>query len=67
MLGVCIDHQLNWKEHVSIIKSKMSKCVAIMYRARHVLDKTFTVHIILHTIVKYKVIRLICNGTFLPF
>ena len=34
-LCVLIDHKLNWKEHVSMMKSNVSTYVAIVYSARH--------------------------------
>ena len=37
--GVIIDHKLNWIEHISYVKSKMSKGIAIMYKARQFLTK----------------------------
>ena len=38
-LGVIIDHKLNWIEHISYVKSKMSKGIGIMYKARQFLTK----------------------------
>ena len=38
-LGVLIDNKLTWKKHISMIKSKLSKSCAIMYRASFVIDK----------------------------
>ena len=38
-LGVIIDHKLNWAEHISYVKSKISKGIGIMYKARHFLPK----------------------------
>ena len=38
-LGVIIDHKLNWIEHISYVKSKMSKGIRIMYKARQFLTK----------------------------
>ena len=38
-LGVIIDHKLNWIEHISYVKSKMSKGIEIMYKARQFLTK----------------------------
>jgi len=38
-LGVLIDHKLNWKKHISMIKSKLSKTIAIMHKAKYVLNK----------------------------
>ena len=31
---ILIDDRLNWKEHISLICSKLSKCVAIIYKAK---------------------------------
>ena len=39
-LGILIDDKLNWKEHIGMIKSKLSKTTAvIIYRAKYLLDK----------------------------
>ena len=38
-LGVIIDHKLNWIEHISYVKSKISKGIGIMYKARQFLTK----------------------------
>ena len=38
-LGILIDNKLTWKKHISMIKSKLSKSCAIMYRASFVIDK----------------------------
>ena len=38
-LGVLIVCKFNWKKHISLIKVKVSKTIAVMYRARYVLDK----------------------------
>ena len=38
MLGVVIDDKLNWKSHILSIRSKLSKCCAIMYRASSLLN-----------------------------
>ena len=32
-LGVIIDSKLNWKEHIDVIKKKLSKCTGIIYKA----------------------------------
>ena len=37
-LGVCIDHQITWKDHITFISNKLYKSIAIIYRASHVLD-----------------------------
>ena len=33
-LGVLIDPKLNWIEHISYIKNKISKGIVILYKAR---------------------------------
>ena len=38
-LGVIIDHKLNWIEHRSYVKSKMSQGIGIMYKASQFLTK----------------------------
>ena len=38
-LGILIYDQLNWKEHIGMIKSKLSKTIAFIYRAKYLLDK----------------------------
>ena len=35
-LGVQIDAKLNWKKHVEYINKKLSKCTAILFKARKV-------------------------------
>ena len=37
--GVIIDHTLNWIQHISYVKSKISKGIGIMYKARQFLTK----------------------------
>ena len=39
LLGVVIDSKLNWKDHVAMVKSKLPKSIAIMHKAKHLLDK----------------------------
>ena len=38
-LGVTIDDKLNWKEHIKMIQSTISKPTAIIYKASHVLTE----------------------------
>ena len=38
-LGVIVDHKLNWIEHISYVRNKVSKGIGIMYKARHFLYK----------------------------
>ena len=37
-LGVIIDEKLNWKEHINYIKTKLSKRISIMNKAREMLN-----------------------------
>ena len=37
-LGVVIDCKLNWKSHILSVRSKLSKCCAIMYRASSLIN-----------------------------
>ena len=39
-LGVLIDENLTWKEHINVIESKFSKNLGLLYRDRRVLDST---------------------------
>ena len=38
-LGVIIDRKLNWIDHITYVKNKISKCIGIMYKARQFLSK----------------------------
>ena len=38
-LGVLRYSKLNWKDHVAMVKSKLSKSIAIMRKAKHLLDR----------------------------
>ena len=37
-LGVLIDDKLTWKDHIELVKSKISKSVFLLSRAKHVLN-----------------------------
>ena len=37
-LGVTIDANLTWKEHISNIRAKLSKCLAILFKSSKLLD-----------------------------
>ena len=37
-LGVLIDSKLTWKNHIQYVKSKLSKCMAVLYRVRYILN-----------------------------
>ena len=34
-----MDDKLNWKEHIGMIKSKLSKTITVIYRAKYLLDQ----------------------------
>ena len=38
-LGVIVDHKLTWIDHITYVKSKISKGIGIMYKARRYLNK----------------------------
>ena len=37
-MGVLIDEKLSWKDHVSKMETKLSKCLAILYKSSRILD-----------------------------
>ena len=37
-LGVLIDHQLDWTDHIKMIKNKIAKNVSVMNRVKHLLN-----------------------------
>ena len=39
-LGVIIDEKLTWKDHISLVRSKLAKTVGILYRVRHLLNRS---------------------------
>ena len=39
-LGVIIDEKFTWKDHISFVRSKLSKTVGILYRIRHLLNRS---------------------------
>ena len=38
-VGVMIDDKLNWKNHICLVKLKLSKSCAVMYRASFLIDR----------------------------
>ena len=38
-LGVFIDENLSWKQHIEILSSKISKSIGILYKSRYLLSK----------------------------
>ena len=39
LLGVFIDENLSWKQHIEILSSKISKSIGILYKSKDVLSK----------------------------
>ena len=39
VLGVFIDENLSWNQHIDIVSSKISKSIGILYKSRDVLSK----------------------------
>ena len=37
-LGVIVDENLTWKNHIEIVENKISKNIGVLYRASHLLD-----------------------------
>ena len=37
-LGVIMDENLTWKNHIEVVENKISKNIGILYRASHLLD-----------------------------
>ena len=37
-LGVIIDQNLTWKNHIEVVENKISKNIGVLYRASHLLD-----------------------------
>ena len=52
-LGVTIDCKLTWKDHISNVRSKLSKCNAIMYKVKHKLNS--------------EALLMLYNSLFLPY
>ena len=38
-LGIIVDHKLNWLNHITYVKAKISKGIGIMYKARKYFNK----------------------------
>ena len=38
-LGVLLDENLSWKEHINSIKTKISKNIGLLYKARYFVTK----------------------------
>ena len=48
-LGVYMDSQLNWSDHVSVVKRKMAKNVSVTNKVRHLLSSSalYSLYIVL--------------------
>ena len=51
-LGVMIDDKLNWKNHICLVKSKLSKSCTVMYRASFLIDRR-GMHIMYYSFLPY--------------
>ena len=49
-LGVIIDENLTWKNHIGVVENKISKNIGVLYRNSHLLDfkNLFLLHSHLH-------------------
>ena len=52
-LGILIDGKLNWKEHINLVCNKLSKCIAVTYKAKQLLDKNSLVILYCSLFVPY--------------
>ena len=52
-LGVILDSNITWTQHISYIKNKVSKGIGIMYKARQYLDKKALLNIYYSYIYPY--------------
>ena len=37
-MGIIVDRNLNWLEHIEIIKTKLQKTLGVLYKTRHFLN-----------------------------
>ena len=56
-LGVTIDENLIWREHIKMVETKVSKSIAVLYKTMHVLDCQ-ALHILYPSLVEPHVILL---------
>ena len=50
-LGVTIDENLTWREHIKMVETKVSKSIAVLYKTMHVLDCQ-ALHILYQSLVE---------------
>ena len=60
-LGIIVDHKLNWIDHITYVKAKISKGIGIMYKARQYLNKK------LLTCLHLSIFNVLCRGMGLCF
>ena len=52
-LGILLDENLNWKEHIKCIDNKISKCIGILFKLRIVLNEKCTRQLFIHSYLNY--------------
>ena len=52
-LGVILDSKMSWVQHITYVKSKVSKGIGIMYQARRYLDKNSLINLYNNYIYPY--------------
>ena len=52
-LGIIIDHKLNWSDHISYIKNKISISIGIINKTRNLLDKNTLINLYFTFIYPY--------------
>ena len=50
-LGVLIDDNLSWKNHVEYVSSKISKCIGVIYRIKNLIDSN-TLKLLYHAMIE---------------
>ena len=43
-LGVLIDEKLNWKQHINMVRSKLSKTISVIARSKKILNKDSVIY-----------------------
>ena len=55
-LGIVIDENITWNDHIDIVEKKISKSIGALYKAKFVLDKKCLKHIyfaFIHSYINY--------------
>ena len=60
-LGVMIDDTLIWKHHIDLVKSKLSRSCAIMYRASFLIDRR-GVHVLYYSSATHVSCHILCRA-----